>query len=91
MVEATAGNTGLGLALVAGLGLFVAVGVIAYVFLALNVRLARSGPSRVPVLWRVSPELPPVDIASSLMKVAVPLTFVLTFLFAIGAHGAHPF
>ena len=75
-------------ALTTKLGLFVAVGLIAYVFLALNVRLARSGPSRVPVLWRVSPELPPVDIASSLMRVAVPLTFVLTFLFAIGAAGS---
>jgi uncharacterized membrane protein (UPF0182 family) len=75
-------------ALTTKLGLFVAVGIIAYVFLALNVRLARSGPSRVPVLWRVSPELPPVDIASSLMRVAVPLTFILTFLFAIGAAGS---
>jgi len=69
------------------IGLFVLAGIIAYAFLALNVRLARSGPARVPVLWRVSPELPPVDIASHLMKVAVPLTFVLTFLFAMGATG----
>ena len=69
------------------IGLFVVAGAIAYVFIALNVRLARSGPSRVPVLWRMSPELPPVDIASSLMRIAVPLTFVLAFLFAIGATG----
>ena len=74
-------------ALTTKIGLFVIAGLVAYAFLALNVRLARSGPSRVPVLWRVSPELPPVDIASSLMKVAVPLTFVLAFLFAIGAAG----
>jgi uncharacterized membrane protein (UPF0182 family) len=69
------------------IGLFVVAGVVAYAFLALNVRFARSGPARVPVLWRVSPELPPVDIASHLMKVAVPVTFVLTFLFAMGATG----
>src|SRR6476469_5526061 len=68
-------------------GLFVVVGVIAYVFLSLNVRLARSGPSRVPVLWRVSPELPPVDIASSLMRASVPITLVLTLMFALGATG----
>jgi uncharacterized membrane protein (UPF0182 family) len=69
------------------IGLFIVAGLIAYLFLALNVRLARSGPARVPVLWRVSPELPPVDIASQLMKVAVPATFVLTLLFALGATG----
>ena len=41
------------------IGLFVGTGLIAYLFLALNVRLARSGPTRVPVLWRVRPGPPP--------------------------------
>lgn len=70
------------------IGLFVGAGLIAYLFLALNVRLARTGPTRVPVLWRVSPELPPVDIASSLSRIATPATFILAFVFAIGAAGS---
>lgn len=69
-------------------GLFLVAGFIAWGFLALNVRFARSGPSRVPVLWRMSPELPPVDVASALTRVAIPLTFVLAFLFALGASGS---
>jgi uncharacterized membrane protein (UPF0182 family) len=69
-------------------GLFVFAGLVTYAFLALNARLARSGPSRVPVLWRMSPELPPVDVAASLSKVATPLVFVLAFLFALGAAGS---
>ena len=75
-------------ALTTKLLLFVVAGAIAYAFLFLNVRLARSGPARVPVLWRMSPELPPVDVAASLMKVAVPITLVLTFFFATGATGS---
>jgi uncharacterized membrane protein (UPF0182 family) len=69
-------------------GLFVFAGLVTYAFLAVNARLARSGPSRVPVLWRMSPELPPVDVAASLSKVATPLVFVLAFLFALGAAGS---
>ena len=74
-------------ALATKVGLFFVAGLVTYGFLALNVRLARSGPSRVPVLWRVSPELPPVDLAASLTRVAIPLTFVLAFVFALGAAG----
>jgi uncharacterized membrane protein (UPF0182 family) len=70
------------------IGLFVVAGLVTYAFLALNVRLARSGPSRVPILWRMSPELPPVDVAASLAKVATPIVFVLSFLFALGAAGS---
>jgi uncharacterized membrane protein (UPF0182 family) len=73
--------------LTARIGLFLLAGPLAFAFIALNVRLARSGPSRVPILWRMSPELPPVDIASSLTKIAIPITFVLAFLFAVGAAG----
>jgi uncharacterized membrane protein (UPF0182 family) len=68
-------------------GLFFVAGLVTYGFLAFNVRLARSGPSRVPVLWRVSPELPPVDLAASLTRVAIPLALILTLMFALGAAG----
>jgi len=70
------------------LGLFFATGLIAWAFLALNVRIARSGPSKVPVLWRMSPELPPVDVAAALTKFAIPLTIVVALLFALGAAGS---
>jgi len=70
------------------IGLFVVAGLITYAFLAINTRVARRGPARVPVLWRVSPELPPVDVAASLMKIATPLVFVLALLFALGAAGS---
>ncbi len=75
-------------ALTTKLLLFVVAGAIAYAFLSLNVRFARSGPARVPVLWRMSPELPPVDVAASLMKIAIPITLVLTLFFATGATGS---
>ncbi|HYN82528.1 MAG TPA: UPF0182 family protein [Gemmatimonadaceae bacterium] len=68
--------------------LFLVAGLVTYAFLALNARLARSGPARVPVLWRMSPELPPVDVAASLSKIATPLVLVLSFLFALGAAGS---
>lgn len=71
--------------LITKVGLFFIAGLVAYAFLSLNVRLARSGPSRVPVLWRVSPELPPVDIAAQLARVAVPITFILALFFALGS------
>jgi uncharacterized membrane protein (UPF0182 family) len=69
------------------IALFFIAAAIVYSFLSINVRLARSGPAKVPVLWRLSPEMPPVDVAASLMKVAMPLTLVLTLLFAVGATG----
>src|SRR5688572_28291469 len=70
------------------LTLFVVVAQVTYGLLALNARITRSGPARVPVLWRMSPELPPVDIAASLSKVATSLILVLTLLFALGAAGS---
>jgi uncharacterized membrane protein (UPF0182 family) len=70
------------------IALFVGAAVVTYMFLSLNIRLARSGPSKVPVLWRVNPEAPPIDVAAGLMKTATPIVFVLTFFFAIGATGS---
>ena len=69
-------------------GLFVFGGLVTWAFLALNSRLARSGPSRAPVLVRMSPELPPVDVAAALTKFATPLVLILAFLFALGATGS---
>src|SRR5215213_2678407 len=69
-------------------GLFVFAGLVTYAFLALNTRLARTGPSRMPSPSKKKHELPPVDVAASLSKVATPLVFVLAFLFALGAAGS---
>lgn len=51
--------------LVTRLLLFVAGSVVTYLFITLNARFATRGVSKAPVLWRVSPELPPVDIGRS--------------------------
>lgn len=67
--------------------LFVAAGLVSYLFLSFNVKMAGRGVSRAPVLWRVSPDLPPVDIASSLSRIAGPVTFVFALLFALTATG----
>ena len=67
--------------------LFAVAGLVAYLFLAFNVRMASGGVSKAPVLWRVSPDLPPVDIASSLARIAGPVTLVFAFMFALTATG----
>ena len=74
--------------LITKLGLFVGAAAVTYLFISLNVRLARSGPSPVPVLWCPSPEAPPVDVLGGLLKAATPITLVLTFFFAVGATGS---
>ncbi|HUQ18124.1 MAG TPA: UPF0182 family protein [Gemmatimonadaceae bacterium] len=68
--------------------LFAGAAAVTYLFISSNVRLARSGPSPVPVLWRPSPEAPPVDVLAGLLKAATPVTLVLTFFFAVGATGS---
>jgi uncharacterized membrane protein (UPF0182 family) len=67
--------------------LFALGAVIAYLFITLNARHATRGISKAPVLWRVSPELPPVDISSSLTKVVKPLGFLFAILFGMTAAG----
>ncbi|MEO7220018.1 MAG: UPF0182 family protein [Gemmatimonadaceae bacterium] len=67
--------------------LFLVAGLVAYAFLAFNVRMASGGVSRTPVLWRVSPDLPPVDIAASLSRIAGPVAAVFSLLFALTATG----
>lgn len=68
--------------------LFVAGTLTAYLFITLNARYAASGLSKAPVLWRVSPDLPPVDIGRSLSKVVAPVGAVVALLFGISASGS---
>jgi uncharacterized protein len=68
--------------------LFVVGTLVAYFFITFNARFATRGVSRAPVLWRVSPDLPPVDIARSLSKTIVPLAAVFAFMFGTAAVGA---
>src|SRR5689334_19996591 len=65
--------------------LFAGALVIAYFFLTLNARIAVNELSNAPVLWRVNPELPPVDIGKSLSKLVKPISAVVAFLFAVTA------
>src|SRR5688572_20234028 len=71
--------------LVTRLLLFVAGTGVAYLFITLNAKFATRGISRAPVLWRVSPELPPVDIGRSLSKIVTPVGAVVAFLFGLTA------
>ena len=68
--------------------LFVAAALIAYLFITLNARFAAGGLSKAPVLWRVSPDLPPVDIGRSLSKVVTPIGAVVALLFGTSASGS---
>jgi uncharacterized membrane protein (UPF0182 family) len=68
--------------------LFFGGALIAYFFIRLNARIATGGVSKTPVLWRVSPELPPVDIAGSLSKAVLPIALVLAFIFGMNASGS---
>ncbi|MEO8577456.1 MAG: UPF0182 family protein [Gemmatimonadales bacterium] len=65
--------------------LFVAATLIAYLFISLNARFAAGGLSKAPVLWRVSPDLPPVDVGRSLSKVVAPIAGVVALLFGTSA------
>jgi uncharacterized membrane protein (UPF0182 family) len=65
--------------------LFTGVLIAAYFFLVFNARVAVSEVSNAPVLWRVNPDLPPVDIGKSLTKLIRPLAIVAAFLFAVTA------
>ena len=67
--------------------LFAIATLAAYFFVTLNVGHAARGLSKSPVLWRVSPELPPVDISLSLAKVVRPLGILIALLFGITASG----
>ena len=71
--------------LFAKIGLFTVAAVVAYLFITLNTRYAASGVSKSPVLWRVSPELPPVDIAHNLAKIVKPVGIVLALFFGVSA------
>jgi uncharacterized membrane protein (UPF0182 family) len=65
--------------------LFLAGAVVAYLLIALNARYATHGLSTSPVLWKVSPDLPPVDIGKSLSRLVTPVAAVVAFLFGISA------
>jgi uncharacterized membrane protein (UPF0182 family) len=68
--------------------LFAAGVLIAYLFITINARYAAGGISTAPVLWRVSPDLPPVDIGKSLSRVVTPVGAVVSFLFGLTASGS---
>jgi uncharacterized membrane protein (UPF0182 family) len=67
--------------------LFVVGAVVAYFVIILNARHATHGLSTAPVLWRMSPELPPVDIGRSLSRLVLPIAVVVAFLFGMSASG----
>src|SRR5678815_2783227 len=67
--------------------LFVIAALFAYFFIFFNGRLATSDTLKAPVLWRVSPELPPVDIDRSIGKAVIPIAAVFSLFFGGAASG----
>ena len=65
--------------------LFIAGALVAYYFITLNARFATKGVSKAPVLWRVSPELPPVDVARSIGRAVVPIGILFALIFGTSA------
>jgi uncharacterized membrane protein (UPF0182 family) len=68
--------------------LFLVAAIGVYFFVTINTRIATESGTTAPVLWRVSPELPPLDIGSSISKIAKPLGFFLAFVFGVSATSA---
>jgi uncharacterized membrane protein (UPF0182 family) len=68
--------------------LFAGGALIAYFFIRLNARIATGGLSKSPVLWRVSPDLPPVDVGRSLSKGVLPIAILFAFIFGMSASGS---
>jgi uncharacterized membrane protein (UPF0182 family) len=68
--------------------LFLLSGALAYFWIVGNARIARRGKSQSPILWKMGPDLPPVDIADSVGRLTRPAALFLALLFAIaGASG----
>ena len=67
--------------------LFVIVTLVTYFFISLNAKHAVTDTTKAPVLWRVSPELPPVDIGRSVGKAVIPIAAVFALIFGANASG----
>src|SRR5215212_7408730 len=65
--------------------LFVGATLFAYFFILFNGRLAATDTTKTPVLWRVNPELPPIDIGRSVGKAVIPIAAVFALFFGGGA------
>ena len=61
--------------------LFVLATLVAYFFITFNAKLAVTDTTKTPVLWRVSPELPPVDIGRSLARTILPIAVIFSLFF----------
>src|SRR6266542_6154663 len=68
--------------------LFVVYGLLAYYWIVANARDERRGTTRSPILWKIGPDAPPVDIVESLSRLTRPAALFIALLFAItGASG----
>lgn len=67
------------------LGLFVGVGVAAFAILYGNLRIAQRGLVPDPVVVRLSPAAPHVDITALLTRLALPAALAIAFVIAVSA------
>lgn len=68
--------------------LFLGIFTLAFAFLAGNVRYAQRGVVPYPLRIRLSPELPPVQVPSTVQRLALPAAAVLAFVLGAGASRA---
>ncbi len=68
--------------------LFIVGTLVAYYFITLNARYATGGVSATPVLWRVSPEMPPIDISGRLSQIVKPIGAIVALFFGLAASGS---
>jgi uncharacterized membrane protein (UPF0182 family) len=73
--------------LVAGTLLGVGVGVVAFGFLYVNLRVAQRGVVPNPLVIQFAPTAAPVDLTRLLSRFALPIALGLSFLFGVGASG----
>jgi uncharacterized membrane protein (UPF0182 family) len=65
--------------------LFLIVLVVSFAFFFANLRFAQRGVVPFPLRLQLAPETPPVDIASALQRLTLPVSALIALLFALGA------
>lgn len=73
--------------LTTGSALFFLVGAVAFATLFLNLRFAQRGLVPDPIVVRLTPVAPALDITDRVRRLALPVSLVLSFLIAVGAAG----
>lgn len=63
--------------------LFFLTGLFAWAVIRVNIGVARGGSGRLPVMYQVNPNVPPVDISGLLWRIPTPLSILIAFFFGL--------